>query len=83
MSRTGFYTHPDCRKHEMGAGHPECPERLDAIHNRMLVTGLADVLDQREAPLASLADTVARLLPAPGPDLLAELTDRCGTIPAQ
>ena len=56
MSRTGFYTHPDCRKHEMGAGHPECPERLDAIHNRMLVTGLADVLDQREAPLASLAD---------------------------
>ncbi|WP_186764625.1 histone deacetylase family protein [Comamonas sp. NLF-7-7] len=40
----------------MGAGHPECPERLDAIHNRMLVTGLADVLDQREAPAAALAD---------------------------
>jgi len=40
----------------MGAGHPECPERLDAIHNRLLITGLADVLDQREAPLASLAD---------------------------
>ncbi|QEA11640.1 histone deacetylase family protein [Comamonas flocculans] len=56
MSRTGFYTHPDCRRHEMGAGHPECPERLDAIHNRMLVTGLADVLDQREAPAAALAD---------------------------
>jgi len=56
MSRTGFYTHADCRRHEMGAGHPECPERLDAIHNRLLITGLADVLDQREAPLASLAD---------------------------
>ncbi|WP_370625884.1 histone deacetylase family protein [Comamonas sp. NLF-1-9] len=40
----------------MGAGHPECPERLDAIHNRMLITGLADVLDQREAPAAALAD---------------------------
>ncbi|MCZ2103018.1 MAG: histone deacetylase family protein [Comamonadaceae bacterium] len=56
MNRTGFYTHPDCRKHEMGAGHPECPERLDAICNRMIVTGLADVLEQREAPLAPLAD---------------------------
>ena len=56
MSKTGFYTHADCRKHEMGAGHPECPERLDAIHNRLLITGLADVLEQREAPLASLAD---------------------------
>ena len=40
----------------MGAGHPESPERLDAIHNRMLITGLADVLEQREAPLAALAD---------------------------
>ncbi len=40
----------------MGAGHPECPERLDAIHNRMLITGLADVLEQREAPLAPLDD---------------------------
>lgn len=56
MSKTGFYTHPDCRRHEMGAGHPECPARLDAIHNRLLITGLADVLEQREAPLASLAD---------------------------
>ena len=28
MGRTGFFTHPDCRKHDMGAGHPECPARL-------------------------------------------------------
>ena len=31
MSKTGYFTHPDCRKHELGPGHPECPERLDAI----------------------------------------------------
>ena len=31
MNTTGYFTHPDCRKHEMGAGHPECPDRLDAI----------------------------------------------------
>lgn len=56
MSRTGYFSHPDCRRHEMGAGHPECPGRLDAIDDRLLVTGLADVLDRREAPLAPLAD---------------------------
>lgn len=40
----------------MGPGHPECPERLDAIADRLLVTGVRDALDQREAPAASLAD---------------------------
>ena len=40
----------------MGAGHPECPERLDAIEDRLLITGLGHALDRREAPVASLAD---------------------------
>ncbi len=53
---TGFFTHTDCRLHEMGPGHPECPERLDAINDRLIATGLAGLLDQREAPLASLSD---------------------------
>ena len=52
MSKTGYFTHPDCRRHEMGRGHPECPERLDAIEDRLLVSGVADALDRREAPLA-------------------------------
>jgi acetoin utilization deacetylase AcuC-like enzyme len=34
VNKTGYFTHPDCRKHEMGPGHPECPERLDAIEDR-------------------------------------------------
>jgi acetoin utilization deacetylase AcuC-like enzyme len=54
MSKTGFYTHRDCRKHEMGPGHPECPERLDAIEDRLLASGLNDALTRLEAPLASL-----------------------------
>jgi len=37
----------------MGPGHPECPERLDAIEDRLLATGVMDALDRREAPLAS------------------------------
>jgi acetoin utilization deacetylase AcuC-like enzyme len=40
----------------MGQDHPEAPERLDAIHDRLLLTGLADHLVQREAPEAGLDD---------------------------
>ena len=53
---TGYFTHRDCWKHEMGPGHPECPERLDAIEDRLLISGLDVALDRREAPIASLAD---------------------------
>ena len=56
MNKTGYFSHPDCRRHEMGPGHPECPERLDAIEDRLLVTGVIDALDRREAPLASPDD---------------------------
>lgn len=56
VHQTGFFTHSDCRRHEMGSGHPECPERLDAIEDRLLLTGLSDLLDRREAPRASPAD---------------------------
>jgi acetoin utilization deacetylase AcuC-like enzyme len=37
----------------MGPGHPERPERLDAIDDRLLVTGVGESLERREAPLAS------------------------------
>jgi acetoin utilization deacetylase AcuC-like enzyme len=56
VNKTGYFTHGDCRKHEMGPGHPECPERLDAIEDRLLVTGVADALERREAPEASTAE---------------------------
>jgi acetoin utilization deacetylase AcuC-like enzyme len=53
---TGFFTHKDCWRHEMGAGHPECPQRLDAIRDRLLISGLDVALDHREATPASMAD---------------------------
>jgi acetoin utilization deacetylase AcuC-like enzyme len=53
MQKTGYFTHPDCRRHDMGRGHPECPERLDAIEDRLLASGVLDALERREAPLAS------------------------------
>jgi len=54
MGKTGYFTHRDCWKHDMGAGHPECPARLDAIEDRLLVTGVGDALQRGEAPLATL-----------------------------
>ncbi len=56
MNKTGYFSHRDCRKHEMGTGHPECPERLDAIEDRLLACGVGDALDRRDAPAAPLAD---------------------------
>ncbi|MDB5885335.1 MAG: histone deacetylase superfamily [Polaromonas sp.] len=56
MNKTGYFTHADCWKHEMGTGHPECPERLDAIEKQLMMSGLAEVLDRREAPLAAIGD---------------------------
>ena len=40
----------------MGEGHPECPQRLSAIDDRLLVSGVSDALEWREAPQASVTD---------------------------
>jgi len=53
---TAYYSHPDCRGHNMGEGHPECPERLDAIEDHLLSTGLGTALERRDAPVVSLSD---------------------------
>ncbi len=50
---TVFYSHPDCRLHDMGAGHPECPARLDAINDHLLATGLDIALVFKQAPAAT------------------------------
>ena len=47
---TAYYSHPDCRGHDMGAGHPECPARLDAIEDHLIASGLGVALERREAP---------------------------------
>lgn len=54
MGKTGYFTHRDFWKHDMGRGHPECPERLDAIEDRLLLTGVSDALEHCEVPLATL-----------------------------
>jgi acetoin utilization deacetylase AcuC-like enzyme len=56
VNKTGYFSHPDCRLHDMGRGHPECPERLDAIEDRLRASGVGDLVERREAPLASPND---------------------------
>ena len=56
MGPTGYFTHSDCLKHDMGEGHPECPARLHAIEDRLLVCGVGDALERRDAPEVPLAD---------------------------
>jgi acetoin utilization deacetylase AcuC-like enzyme len=53
---TAYITHPDCERHDMGRGHPECPQRLDAIDDYLLASGLEVALQRREAPLANPSD---------------------------
>ena len=49
---TAYITHPDCLKHDMGAGHPECPDRLHAVNDQMLASGLLRHVAAFDAPLA-------------------------------
>jgi acetoin utilization deacetylase AcuC-like enzyme len=36
---TAYFSPPECRRHDMGTGHPECPERLDAINDWLVASG--------------------------------------------
>jgi acetoin utilization deacetylase AcuC-like enzyme len=53
---TAYITHAECLRHEMGAGHPECPDRLNAVNEEMRSSGLLAELRSLEAPLASADD---------------------------
>jgi len=50
---SAYITHPDCMRHEMGEGHPECPARLAAIHDRLMFDGILDFMSVHDAPLAT------------------------------
>jgi acetoin utilization deacetylase AcuC-like enzyme len=40
----------------MGPGHPECPERLQAIEDQLIASRIAPLIVRETAPLAELAD---------------------------
>ncbi|OWY39776.1 deacetylase [Xenophilus sp. AP218F] len=47
---TAYITHSDCLLHNMGVGHPECPERLTAIRDQLMAAQIFDSLQEVEAP---------------------------------
>jgi acetoin utilization deacetylase AcuC-like enzyme len=59
----------------MGRGHPECPERLDAIEDRLLLSGVGDALERCEVPLATLPQ-IARAHSVDHLEFLEELHQR-------
>lgn len=62
MTSTAFITHRDCWLHDMGSFHPECPDRLAAINDRLIAAGLDLYLSFYDAPLAT-SEQVTRVHP--------------------
>lgn len=60
---TAFITHASCAKHDMGAYHPECPDRLAAITDQLISSGMMQYLAHHDAPRASRAE-IERVHPA-------------------
>ena len=57
-----FISHPACRLHQMGAGHPEQPARVSAIADQLHGRGLFDFLVHHDAPRATV-EQLARVHP--------------------
>jgi len=50
---TAYITHPSFLLHDMGPHHPECPDRLSAINDRLISAGLDPYLRHYSAPAAT------------------------------
>src|SRR5690606_39379734 len=51
--KLAYISHPSSLDHEMGACHPESPERSTVIADRLLLRGTLDFVSSLEAPMAS------------------------------
>ena len=47
---TAYISHPDCHDHDTGEGHPESAQRLSAIEDRFISSGLWDFIRGFDAP---------------------------------
>ena len=50
---TAYLSHPDCLRHEMGRHHPECPQRLQAIEDQLILSRIDCYLTRIDPPLAT------------------------------
>jgi acetoin utilization deacetylase AcuC-like enzyme len=72
-------THPDCLKHDMGRNHPERPERLGAIEDQLLASGVGQHLTRFEAPLAT-DEQLARVHPIEYVRAIRDAAPQAGTV---
>ena len=72
-------THPDCLKHEMGAYHPERPERLTAIEDQLIASGIGLHLERHDAPFAS-EEQLARVHPVEYVRAIRDAAPESGTV---
>lgn len=50
---TLFVAPPECRLHDMGDHHPECPARLAAVEDQLIASAVMDCLERADAPKAT------------------------------
>jgi acetoin utilization deacetylase AcuC-like enzyme len=75
---TQIYTHPACLDHDMGAGHPERPARLEAILAALRAPDFTP-LGWREAPRADI-DQIARAHPRAYVEAILDAVPRSGRV---
>jgi len=77
---TAYITHPSFERHEMGPEHPECPERLAAVADHLLMKGLMDCVQPYQAPAAS-REQLLRVHTAQWLDRLTATSPSLGHVP--
>ena len=77
--QTAYITHPQCQLHDMGHYHPECPERLRAIEDQLIASGLLGFLSRHEAPPA-LREHLVRVHDPVYVDEIAAVSPSSGTV---
>jgi len=53
-----FISHHECQDHRMGAHHPETPERLHAIQDRLIASGMEMLVTHYDAPLVTFEQLI-------------------------
>lgn len=76
---TALIGHSACSMHEMGKGHPECPERIAAIQDRLMAAGIWDYLLHTNAHPAT-REQLLRVHPEEYLDKLAMMSPATGHV---
>lgn len=75
---TAYISHTSCLQHNMGVGHPECPERLTAIKDQLMASQIFDSLREIDAPEVT-PEQLARVHPPHYVDYIESCAPHVGT----